>query len=51
MDAHETYVYPAIFEKTATGYSVMFPDLPGCFTVGVGEAHTAHADGGYFYVS
>ncbi len=41
MNAHETYVYPAIFEKTDTGYSVMFPDLPGCFTVGVNlqDAH------------
>jgi len=38
----DVYVYPAVFEKTATGYSVFFPDLPGCFTVGetLEEAHT-----------
>lgn len=29
------YVYPAIFEpETDGGYSVYFPDLPGCFTEG-----------------
>jgi len=26
----ESYIYPAIFSKTATGYSVHFPDLMGC---------------------
>jgi predicted RNase H-like HicB family nuclease len=26
--------YFAVFEPTATGYSVYFPDLPGCITVG-----------------
>ena len=26
--------YFAVFEPTATGYSVFFPDLPGCITVG-----------------
>ena len=26
--------YLAVFEKTETGYSVYFPDFPGCFTVG-----------------
>ena len=26
--------YFAIFEKTNTGFSVYFPDLPGCITVG-----------------
>jgi predicted RNase H-like HicB family nuclease len=38
----DVYVYPAVFEETATGYSVFFPDLPGCFTVGetLEEAHT-----------
>ncbi|MBP1764547.1 MAG: HicB like antitoxin of bacterial toxin-antitoxin system [Firmicutes bacterium] len=41
MHINETYVYPAIFEKTDTGYSVMFPDLPGCFTVGV-NLHDAY---------
>ncbi|MBP2654987.1 MAG: HicB like antitoxin of bacterial toxin-antitoxin system [Firmicutes bacterium] len=42
MTSKDIYVYPAVFEKTATGYSVMFPDLPGCFTVGktLEEAHT-----------
>lgn len=41
MGKKDVYIYPAIFEKTATGYSVMFPDLPGCFTVGetLSEAH------------
>lgn len=29
------YVYPAIFQpETVGGYSVAFPDLPGCFTEG-----------------
>ncbi len=42
MAEKDVYVYPAVFEKTATGYSVFFPDLPGCFTVGetLEEAHT-----------
>lgn len=37
----DVHIYPAVFEKTQTGYSVFFPDLPGCFTVGVSleEAH------------
>ncbi len=26
--------YLAVFEPTATGYSVYFPDLPGCVTTG-----------------
>ena len=41
MDRKDIYVYPTVFEKTATGYSVFFPDLPGCFTVGetLEEAH------------
>lgn len=34
MAQKDIYVYPALFEKTATGYSVLFPNLPGCFTVG-----------------
>jgi hypothetical protein len=35
------YVFPAVFFKTATGYNVLFPDLPGCFSVGatLDEAH------------
>ncbi len=29
------YVYPAIFEKEENGgYSVIFPDLEGCYTCG-----------------
>ena len=37
----DSYVYPAVFGRTATGYSVHFPDLPGCITVGktLDEAH------------
>lgn len=27
-------VYPAIVERTASGYSVYFPDLPGCTSAG-----------------
>jgi predicted RNase H-like HicB family nuclease len=27
-------VYPAIAERTRTGFSVFFPDLPGCTTAG-----------------
>lgn len=26
------YVYPAIFTKEENGYSVRFPDVPGCYT-------------------
>lgn len=26
------YVYPAIFTKESDGYSVRFPDVPGCYT-------------------
>lgn len=41
MAKKDVYLYPAVFEKTETGYSVLFPDLPGCFTVGntLEEAH------------
>ena len=28
------YFYPAVFMPEETGYSVVFPDLPGCFTEG-----------------
>jgi len=28
------YIYPAIFEKEETGYSVFFPDIDGCYTCG-----------------
>ena len=30
----ESYIYPAVFGKTTTGYSVHFPDLPGCVSTG-----------------
>ena len=39
--------YPAMFEKTEDGYSVFFPDLPGCVSAGKSlenafiEAHDA----------
>jgi predicted RNase H-like HicB family nuclease len=28
-------IYPAIVERTADGFSVFFPDLPGCASAGV----------------
>ncbi len=28
------YVYPAIFKKDGTGYSIFFPDLESCYTQG-----------------
>lgn len=28
------YVYPAIFTEESVGYSVLFPDLEGCYTCG-----------------
>lgn len=28
------YVYPAVFTKEDTGYSIHFPDLDGCYTQG-----------------
>jgi len=31
---NRTYYYPAIFTKEDVGFSVSFPDLPGCFTQG-----------------
>ncbi len=30
----DSYIYPAVFGRTETGYSVHFPDLPGCISVG-----------------
>lgn len=32
------YVYPAVFSKEGDAYNVLFPDLPGCVTYGVGMA-------------
>ena len=31
--------YLAVFEKTGTGYSVYFPDVPGCITCGDDFGH------------
>lgn len=43
----ESYVYPAVFGKTATGYCVHFPDLPGCVSAAVSldGAHKMAAEG------
>ena len=47
--------YPAIIERSATGYSVFFPDLPGCTSAGssVNEAalNAEEALAGYLLVS
>ena len=31
---NKTYYYPAIFTKEDIGFSISFPDLPGCYTEG-----------------
>lgn len=31
---NRVYYYPAIFTKEEVGFSVRFPDLPGCYTEG-----------------
>jgi len=31
---NKTYYYPAVFTKEEIGFSVSFPDLPGCYTQG-----------------
>ncbi len=31
---NKIFFYPAVFRNEDTGYSVSFPDLPGCFTEG-----------------
>ncbi len=31
---NKTYYYPAVFTREDVGFSVSFPDLPGCFTQG-----------------
>lgn len=31
---NKIYYYPAIFTKEENGFSVRFPDLPGCYTEG-----------------
>ena len=28
------YIYPALFTKESNGYSIDFPDIPGCYTCG-----------------
>ena len=28
------YIYPAVFSPEDVGYSIAFPDIPGCFTQG-----------------
>lgn len=33
-----TVVYPAIVERAGEGYSVFFPDLPGCTSAGATQA-------------
>lgn len=40
MSKKDVHIYPAVFEKTKIGYSVLFPDLPGCFTVGISLEET-----------
>ena len=44
-------VYPAVFHPEKTGYSVSFPDLPGCFSEGDSLAEAidmaSEALGGY----
>ena len=34
-----TVIYPAIVERAANGYSVFFPDLPGCTSAGETLTH------------
>lgn len=50
-----TVFYPAIIERAAVGYSVFFPDLPGCTSAGttVQEAALAaeEALSGHLFVS
>ena len=43
----ESYVYPAIFTKTTTGYAVRFPDLAGCVSAAstVDSAHLMAREG------
>jgi len=40
----DTYLFPAIFDENDGGYTVTFPDLPGCITEGDTEQEAvAHA--------
>lgn len=34
--------YLAVFEKSKTGFSVYFPDVPGCITCGDNFEHASH---------
>lgn len=38
-----TVHYPAIIERAGTGYSVFFPDLPGCTSAGRSQQEAAMA--------
>ena len=33
----DKYIYPAIFEYDIDGISIIFPDLPGCFSCGTDD--------------
>ena len=48
---NKTYYYPAVFTKEEVGFSVKFPDFPGCYTEGdtIEEAYkmSAYAIGLY----
>lgn len=37
QDHKDYYIFPAIFTPDSGGFSVEFPDLPGCFTCGDDE--------------
>lgn len=38
-----TVFYPAIIEKSADGFGVFFPDLPGCVSAGKSEQEAAES--------
>src|SRR5215212_1044235 len=41
-DSHmATVIYPAIVERTREGYSVFFPDVPGCTSAGLNPTEAA----------
>ena len=48
----KTYYYPAVFTKEEIGFSVSFPDLPGCYTQGdtIEEAYKMSASAIGLYV-
>ena len=49
---NKTYYYPAVFTKEEIGFSVSFPDLPGCYTQGdtIEEAYKMSASAIGLYV-